>query len=79
VVTADVHRAIAGHLVVRVKNLADPNTHAALLIYDVADPTRPHLIDQGAVASGNRPRVRLAPGNRLLIPRGDAGVAVIDL
>jgi hypothetical protein len=78
-VAADVHRAVAGHVTVLLLEESSTATHRAQLIYDVTDPAHPRLLDRATITFGRRPIVRLAPGNRLMVPRGDGGVDLLNL
>jgi hypothetical protein len=71
-VAADVHRLVAGHAFVMVGG-------HTMRVFDVRTPATPRALDAAIVSPRGAHPVRLAPGNRAVVPRAEWGVAVVPL
>jgi hypothetical protein len=72
VVAADIHRIVGQHAFLMFGG-------RAMRIFDVRDPVQPRLLDRIVIAPRGAHPVRLAPGNRAIVPRAEWGLDVIDL
>jgi hypothetical protein len=72
VVAADIHRVVGQHAFLMFGG-------RAMRIFDVRDPVQPRLLDRIVIAPRGAHPVRLAPGNRAMVPRAEWGLDVIDL
>jgi hypothetical protein len=71
-VGADIHRVVGRHAFVMLGG-------RAMRVFDVRDAGAPRLLDQVVISPRGAHPVRLAPGNRAIVPRAEWGAEVIAL